>query len=128
VTQGARLAETILRASEHTVPAHTPRRLRLVPELAAVGLSESDALALDVAAVSVEGRWGKNRHLRLVADESGYLLGCQACGDGSGDLVRQASVALRAGWTAAHWARLLPETSAAPWLVALREAARGLGS
>lgn len=128
VAQGARLAETILHAPERIVPAHTPRRLRLVPELAAVGLSESDALSLDIAARSVEGRWGKSRHLRLVVDESGFLLGCQACGDGAGDLVRQASVALKANWTAAYWARLLPETSAAPWLVALREAARRLGT
>lgn len=127
VAQGARLAETILRAPDRTPTSQTPRRLRLVPELAAVGLSESDALALDVSAHSVEGRWGKNRHLRLVADESGFLLGCQACGDGAGDLVRQSSIALRAGWTAAHWAKLLPETSAAPWLVALRETARKLG-
>lgn len=128
VAQGARLAETILRAPERTVTSHTPRRLRLVPELAAAGLSESDALTLDIAARSVEGRWGKNRHLRLVTDESGFLIGCQACGDGAGDLVRQASVALRANWTATQWARMLPETSAAPWLVALREAARNLGT
>jgi pyruvate/2-oxoglutarate dehydrogenase complex dihydrolipoamide dehydrogenase (E3) component len=128
VAQGARLAETILHAPERIVPTQTPRRLRLVPELAAVGLSESDALSLDIAAHSIDGRWGKNRHLRLVVDESGFLLGCQACGDGAGDLVRQASVALKANWTAAHWARLLPETSAAPWIVALREAARRLGT
>ncbi|HEX8550559.1 MAG TPA: FAD-dependent oxidoreductase [Abditibacteriaceae bacterium] len=127
VAQGTRLAETILRAEERTDVAHAPRRLRLVPELAATGLSESDAWALGVPARAVDGRWGKGRHLRLVAGEDGLLLGCQACGDGSADLVRQAAMALRAGWTASHWAQLLPETSAAPWLSALREAARKLG-